>query len=219
MKPVGTGFSYGDGVVNSTEAAALDVYFALNAFYGKFPRYRRRRLHIVSESFGGHFAPGIASVILDANKVTNSSIIRLESIAVGNGLISPSIQFKSLAQIACHNKYAALFSLENCHRFEKKLAQLITHTLECLNNGTSARCCKAWSYFITDIILPHLHDGHDIYDIRSSILPTHRYAAATNATATAMNDPFIRSKLLATNITFITDHPDVNTRFIKSGDM
>ncbi|CAF1036712.1 unnamed protein product [Didymodactylos carnosus] len=57
--PIGTGFSYSDvphrDYVEWTDLqTAQDNYFAIQAFFNKFPQYRTHDLYLSSESYGGH---------------------------------------------------------------------------------------------------------------------------------------------------------------------
>ncbi|TLD24306.1 hypothetical protein PspLS_06619 [Pyricularia sp. CBS 133598] len=50
-------------MVNTTTTAARAIYHAMQAFFDQFPQYHRDKINIWSQSFGGHYAPAIASLI------------------------------------------------------------------------------------------------------------------------------------------------------------
>ncbi|KAJ7088580.1 serine carboxypeptidase [Mycena epipterygia] len=111
-QPVNTGYSYAGPeaeAVHSTQAAARDVYTFLQVFMYKFPQYARLPFHIAAESYGGIFAPNIASVIYAENKNTQSSgllHINLMSILLGNALTDPLVQWPSTPEFACDGPFA-----------------------------------------------------------------------------------------------------------------
>ncbi|KAJ7705355.1 serine carboxypeptidase [Mycena rosella] len=111
-QPVNTGYSYaGPGAepVHSTQTAARDVYTFLQLFMHNFPQYARLPFHIAAESYGGIFAPNIASVIHAENKDAASSgllPINLASILLGNALTDPLVQWPSTPEFACDGPFA-----------------------------------------------------------------------------------------------------------------
>lgn len=66
-QPIGTGLSYGTEAVASTVGAAPYVWNLLQAFFGLFPQYINREFGLFSESYGGHYGPGIRSI--DSNLI------------------------------------------------------------------------------------------------------------------------------------------------------
>jgi cathepsin A (carboxypeptidase C) len=99
-QPVGVGYSYSsDGsTVNTSPAAGLDVYAFLELFVNRFPKYARLPFHIAAESYGGTYAPNIASVIYKKNKelaaAPNPKLARinLASVILANGITDPYTQ-------------------------------------------------------------------------------------------------------------------------------
>lgn len=50
-------------MVNTTTTAARAIYHAMQAFFDQFPQYHRDKVNVWSQSYGGHYAPAIASLI------------------------------------------------------------------------------------------------------------------------------------------------------------
>lgn len=59
-QPIGVGFSYGTDPVTSTVTAAPYVWTLLQAFFAQFPQYENRDFGIFTESYGGHYGPGMS---------------------------------------------------------------------------------------------------------------------------------------------------------------
>ncbi|KAF8320085.1 alpha/beta-hydrolase [Clavulina sp. PMI_390] len=74
--PIGVGFSYGQHVNNSEDAAA-DVYGFLQKIFTIFPYLARNKLVLAGGSYGGIYVPTIATEIHEQNK----------AIATGHGLV------------------------------------------------------------------------------------------------------------------------------------
>ena len=87
--PTGVGFSFStmdadyDSGDNST---AHDNYQIIQAFFQRFPQYRSNSMYIASESYGGHYLPTLAKVIVDENKnpTTSKPKLLFKGLAVGN---------------------------------------------------------------------------------------------------------------------------------------
>ncbi|KAL1544276.1 serine carboxypeptidase-like 40 [Salvia divinorum] len=49
--------------------------------------YKTREMYIAGESYAGHYAPQLASLIMQNNKITNQTVVNLKGITIGNALI------------------------------------------------------------------------------------------------------------------------------------
>jgi cathepsin A (carboxypeptidase C) len=109
-QPVNVGFSYSEGSsVSTTEAAAEDVYAFLQVLLAALPQFAKAPFHLTGESYAGHYIPAMAKVIADRNrewralrrhKEPDVLEIQLKSLAIGNGLTDPLIQYKYYADMA-----------------------------------------------------------------------------------------------------------------------
>ncbi|XP_028798150.1 serine carboxypeptidase-like 45 isoform X1 [Neltuma alba] len=84
--PAGVGFSYS---VNKSiyasyndEIIARDNLAFLQCWFAKFPKYKNRYLFITGESYGGHYVPQLAQLIIQTKAIPN-----LKGIAIGNPLL------------------------------------------------------------------------------------------------------------------------------------
>ncbi|KAG9025357.1 hypothetical protein FS837_004961 [Tulasnella sp. UAMH 9824] len=121
-QPVNVGFSYSNTSVTDSPTAAEDVYAFLQLFFKAYPKYAEAPFSIAAESYGGVYAPHIATAINRKNKAlkrqtraTHSSIpsskfINLSTVMLGNGLTEPRTQLGVIAINACHGE-SGLFIL------------------------------------------------------------------------------------------------------------
>ena len=85
--PTGVGFSYSDlpGDLKSNDnSTARDNYNMIQAFFERFPEYMSNSLYLSSESYGGHYIPMLAKIIVDENTLKMNPILNLKGIAIGN---------------------------------------------------------------------------------------------------------------------------------------
>ncbi|KAJ8500691.1 hypothetical protein OPV22_011243 [Ensete ventricosum] len=96
--PAGVGFSYSnttsDYRSNGDRRTAEDSYTFLVNWLERFQEYKSHDFFITGESYGGHYVPQLASLILRNNmkkKKKKESIINLKGIAIGNAYIDQNI--------------------------------------------------------------------------------------------------------------------------------
>ncbi|KAK0720679.1 Alpha/Beta hydrolase protein [Lasiosphaeris hirsuta] len=137
-QPVQIGFSYDDEpvnvggkgafssqdprrTVNTTAAAARVIKELLSAWFGEFGQYKRHSINIWSRSYGGHFAPAVANLLLPPSKgsiVTHiprgcrkrdhkdsNFHIGINSVGIINGIVDLVIQAPSYPKFAINNTY------------------------------------------------------------------------------------------------------------------
>lgn len=59
----------------------------IQAFLTRFPQYRKNDLYYTSKSYGGHYLPQLAKMIVDENKNatnTGNPVLNFKGFAVGN---------------------------------------------------------------------------------------------------------------------------------------
>lgn len=89
--PLNVGFSYsdkdrnGDDQVGSTSTAANHLVNFLHNFFVTWPSLKTNKLYIFGESFGGHYAPVLASKLLSNSSWSN----RVEGMIIGDGWTDP----------------------------------------------------------------------------------------------------------------------------------
>ncbi|KAL4071737.1 Alpha/Beta hydrolase protein [Scleroderma yunnanense] len=191
-QPIGTGFSYGTDIANSTEVAASFVWQAFQILFESqvFEKYASREFVFSTESYGGHYGPGfvtyfdeqnakIAQGTLDAEKIVVSALL------INNPWIDPLIQYISyynftknapgygqlLSDAVLANISQALWSKDGCVEQEKA----------CYAAGDSsssdAICFNADNYCGQYVYTPAM-GNYDPYDLRqnsSALYPPEYY--------------------------------------------
>ncbi|PON57296.1 Serine carboxypeptidase-like [Trema orientale] len=93
--PAGVGFSYSANksfYINvNDEIAARDSLIFLQRWFDKFPEYKSKDFYITGESYGGHYVPQLAQLILNNSNVK----LNLKGIAIGNPLLEFNSDFNS----------------------------------------------------------------------------------------------------------------------------
>ncbi|PSS01729.1 Serine carboxypeptidase-like [Actinidia chinensis var. chinensis] len=92
--PAGVGFSYSANqsfyVSVDDNITALDNLVFLEHWLNKFPEYKNRDLFITGESYGGHYVPQLAQLIIQSKVKFN-----LKGIAIGNPLLEFNTDFNA----------------------------------------------------------------------------------------------------------------------------
>lgn len=110
-QPVEVGFSYSDNgkFPTNSDAAATDVYAFLQIFLTTYTEFADNDFHVTGESYAGHYIPAIGKKIYDENEARAAkepAVVRvsLKSLAIGNGLTDPLVQYKYYPEMACDEK-------------------------------------------------------------------------------------------------------------------
>lgn len=98
-QPVGVGFSYIENKIQiKNEAEAIDnLYFALKAFFKRYPNLIQNSLYLSGESYAGKYLPELAKKIITEKKANR---INLKGIFVGDAWVNPLVQQSSDADYA-----------------------------------------------------------------------------------------------------------------------
>ncbi|CAK9322709.1 unnamed protein product [Citrullus colocynthis] len=126
--PAGVGFSYSANKsfyykIND-EITARDNLLFLEHWFDKFPEYKNRDFYITGESYGGHYVPQLARLILKS-KVN----IKLKGIAIGNPLLDLVNDFNARDEymwshgVVSDSAYKLLISTCNTSRFYQETFQ------------------------------------------------------------------------------------------------
>ncbi|XP_038905174.1 serine carboxypeptidase-like 45 [Benincasa hispida] len=126
--PAGVGFSYSANKsfyskIND-EITARDNLLFLQHWFDKFPEYKNRDFYITGESYGGHYVPQLAHLILKSK-----ANINLKGIAIGNPLLEMVNDFNARDGylwshgVVSDSAYKLLSSMCNTSRFFQEALQ------------------------------------------------------------------------------------------------
>ncbi|KZV90898.1 hypothetical protein EXIGLDRAFT_719842 [Exidia glandulosa HHB12029] len=171
-QPVDVGYSYrtGGGSVSTTPVAAVDVWAFLQLFLARFPQYANTPFHLAAESYGGTYAPHIASVIHKRNAERGQQglvHIPLESIVLANGLTEPRTQMGSVPDMACDGPFE-VFDPESqeCASLRSKAPTCQRLIQNCYNSGSRFVCVPAGLYCWSQLFSAFNELGLNPYDVR-----------------------------------------------------
>ncbi|KAJ9060480.1 hypothetical protein DSO57_1030591 [Entomophthora muscae] len=163
-----------------------------------------------SESYGGHYLPNIAKLIMQQRQ------IQLKSIVIGNGLINPHIQFRAYFKMACDGE-TKLFDSQECQRIKYRLNSAYVTLDSCHASQNPKVCMEAWKKVDDAIVAPYVNNGKDIYNINQN-LPNY-YDSSVNRTETFFNQPHVQKALAIAPTTFKAESEGVYNSFFNSGDL
>ncbi|KNF03737.1 hypothetical protein PSTG_03259 [Puccinia striiformis f. sp. tritici PST-78] len=231
-QPVNVGYSYAKGSSDSVSdsiTAAKDVHAFLQLFYARFPTYLKSGFHVAAESYGGQYAPNIASRIIKENNDLQSSkksgsdkvVIPLSSVIIGNGLTDPLVQFASVPDHACAPSPYAIFDEATCDSIRSKVPTCERLQKFCYSNPSRFTCVPATLYCWSSIYGPIQNVNKNPYDVRQGcdreVNPL--CYDEMNWIENYLNREDIRTELgVPSDLKFESCNLDVNRAFQMSGD-
>jgi cathepsin A (carboxypeptidase C) len=114
-------FSYSsDGsAISNTLAAAKDVWTFLELFLTRFPEYERTDFYLAAESYGGHYASNIASVIYkkikkikEIGNIEGYKGINVKSVILTNGITEPYTHLGTVPHFLCTDRTQYLIAMD-----------------------------------------------------------------------------------------------------------
>ncbi len=97
-QPIGVGFSWSskkqDLKTNDTLSAKDNLTFTLE-FLKEFPEFKKNKIYLMSESYGGHYIPLWANEIVKYNKKNDDNEIHFKGFMIGNPYVNYSAGTKS----------------------------------------------------------------------------------------------------------------------------
>lgn len=161
-QPVNVGYSYSSARVNSTRAAAPDVYAFLELFFHKFHKFAGNDFHIAGESYCGHYIPEFATEVL----AHEDRSFNLTSVLIGNGITDPLIQNEAWEWMACgKGGYPAVISEDECQKLHAMYPTCRNLTQTCYDERTDLACVPA-NIYCDQLIEPYRATGRNFFDIR-----------------------------------------------------
>lgn len=165
-QPVNVGYSYSDDgtEVDTTPVAAEHVYAFLQLFFKRFPQYAQMPFHVAAESYGGTYAPHIASTIHNHNTKlaasspapTDTTHINLASVILANGITDPYIQMPSSVDYACNGPYPIFDDPDGpeCRSMRSKVPNCQRLIGLCYDFDSPFTCAPAQSFCFRELFDP-----------------------------------------------------------------
>ncbi|KAI1853762.1 hypothetical protein JX266_001746 [Neoarthrinium moseri] len=103
-------------VVSTTAVAAEAIWEFLQVWMGEFKQYRRDKISVWSQSYGGHYAPAVANLLHTRSEAAKNKKracggssdridISVDSVGIVNGFIDFLLQGESFTTFAVNNTY------------------------------------------------------------------------------------------------------------------
>ncbi|KAJ3115287.1 hypothetical protein HK100_001411 [Physocladia obscura] len=227
-QPTTVGFSYSDNAnedVSNTADAAQDVYNFLQLFLQANTKFASSPFHVTGESYAGHYIPAIASAILAGNADVGAPDsdeglleINLASIAIGNGLTDPEVQYAYYSEYACGNPYGPVFEQSECDTIASKYGTCKSLIGGCYRFQTAFTCVPGAIYCNSAMISPFQNTGLNIYDIRKECDSSNPLCyTILNDIEAYLNRADVQ-KELGVDVEYKGCNMQVNQRFMLAGD-
>ncbi|KAH8833387.1 serine carboxypeptidase [Flagelloscypha sp. PMI_526] len=220
-QPAGVGYSYtDDGIetVGTSRSAAQDSYRLLQTFFNAFPKYAGLPFHIMGESYGGHYAPHLASNIHVHNKEAGDKHINLASVIFINAFLDPLIQVESSIQFVCDPVRRIIDPTgPECRHLKATISEGNEKFKACY--ADPSKCVEAGIY-ITDEWEKTLGSfSHNRFDYSKPCNDSQACYKQGIWTEEYLNLPFIKARLgVNPDLAFSLLNETVNKAFIESGD-
>ncbi|KAI8904851.1 Alpha/Beta hydrolase protein [Gorgonomyces haynaldii] len=224
-QPVNVGFSYSEGSkVSNSDQAAQDVYAFLQLFLSTYPKYSKLPFTVSGESYAGHYIPAIGHEISEQNSNIRKSNphslshINLYSLAIGNGLTDPKVQYEFYPDMACDTKYGPILPESTCEEMRGKYPTCSALIDACYQWKTAFSCVPGSFYCNSAMIQPFQSTGLNIYDIRKKCDSSNPLCYdILNDIETYLNIPEIQEQL-GVDVQYEGCKKDVNMNFLLAGD-
>ncbi|KAK8070967.1 alpha/beta-hydrolase [Apiospora hydei] len=93
-------------LVNATAVAAEATWEFLQVWMSEFSKYRREKISVWSESYGGHYAPAIAKLLQShASEHDGALPVTVDTVGIMSGFTDFHIQAESFPKFAINNTY------------------------------------------------------------------------------------------------------------------
>ncbi|KAJ6508438.1 Alpha/Beta hydrolase protein [Mycena sanguinolenta] len=232
-QPAMVGYSFSSNKtapINNTPDAAQDVYAFLQLFVKHFHEYAKHPFHIAAESYGGHYAPNIASIVHHKNKqipqAPSSGLrtINLQSIMLGNALTDPLIQMPSVVDYACDGPFAIFHPNSRQCRTLRSRAPICERMIKACYARDDRAACTPATFFCWTALFSMLVDAkRNMYDVR---MPCDREVdpplcyAELDWVDEYMNIPEVKHALGVDQRApdFVSCNDDMNKNFLFHGD-
>ena len=220
-------------LLGTTDLAAVATWHVLQGFLSALPQLdsnvTTRTFNLWTESYGGHYGPAFYDYFYGqnqaiANGTTNGTLLKMDTLGIGNGIISELIQAPQYPEFAVNNTYGIKAVNDTVYEY-MKFAYYMSggcrdQVLECaeVNRSTVAGrevCEEATDMCRDNVESPYYeYSGRGVYNIRDP------YDDPTPPTyfVDYLNQASVQDAI-GVNLNYSSDsNADVDYAFIASGD-
>lgn len=161
-QPPGTGLSHitdPKKSVKTEHEATEQLYNGIQAFFDRWPAYRKQDLYIFGESFAGVYIPLLATKILDKNQ-ENNPYINLKGIGIGDGFVAPCIQESTYGNYAYAHGLICLNEKKKVDKLYNGCKEAI-ETSQPITSRDADKICNKIEQYISKV-----SGGANMYDVR-----------------------------------------------------
>lgn len=214
-QPVGTGLSYGNDTVGTTNEAAKDFYIFLELFFKKFPEFRKNKFHIAGESYAGHYIPAFTTEIISHPERS----FELESILIGNGYVDGFSQGLFDQEMLCSGEsIEPILDEDECEVMNKALPYCAVSQFFCALTDGPLFCSSA-DYFCQIAYGSFPEKGLNPYDLRMKCSGNALCYDELDAIENYLNSDYVKTVLKVPNdLVFELCKSSVGGLFAKSRD-
>jgi cathepsin A (carboxypeptidase C) len=143
--------------------------------------------------------------------------INLASLAIGNGLTDPLVQYEYYPDMACDEKYGPILPQETCESMASKYGTCSSLIKACYNYKTPFACVPGSFYCNSAMIQPFQSTGLNIYDIRKKCDESNPLCYdILNDIEAYLNQPSVQEKL-GVDVVYEGCKKDINMNFLLAG--
>ncbi|CAF9908159.1 hypothetical protein IMSHALPRED_006597 [Imshaugia aleurites] len=218
--------------LSTTDLAAVATWHVLQGFLSALPqldgKVANKTFNLWTESYGGHYGPAFYNYFYDqneliANGTANGTQLIFDTLGIGNGIISESIQAPWYPEFAVNNTYGIKAVNDTVYEYMKFACYMIGGCLdqcvecETVNRSTDVgmqTCFMATDMCRTNVESPYyMYSGRGVYDIR------HPYEDPTPPTYfTDYLNLASTQDALGVNLNYTESNNDVYYAFQQTGD-
>ena len=177
-------WAYDPSPVGTTETAAMATWHVLQGFLSALPQLNgnvsNKTFNLWTESYGGHYGPSFYNYFYEQNAlIANGSIsgtpLIFDTLGIGNGLISESIQAPHYPEFAVNNTYAIKTVNDTIYEYMKFALYMpssgcldLCDQCEQANRSTYVGqqfCFQAASQCMNNVVNPYsIYSGRSFYE-------------------------------------------------------
>lgn len=149
---------------------------------------------MAGESYGGHYIPIFAQHINEMNQLSNASEhIPLESVIIGNGIFSETIQASSAYDITCTNVTGVgpVLNATTCQEMAEAVPHCEKLQIACSTQTNDDNCAAASDFCGQTLAQPFLSEQPNVYDITKPCIGDMCYTI-DNAIVTFLHNETVR---------------------------